>query len=280
MRYLFAGLLLAGVFAGSPGVSVFAQKLKAEEIVAKHQDSIGAADARSAIKNRLEVGLVTVRFISQKNQAAGRIVLASDSRRNFLGMTLSAGDYTSERFVFDGKQPFVGFAYNGVRSVLGNFVQSNAWIVEESLLGGELAGTWALGEAVKGKLSSDGIKKIDGRDCFVLGYSPKGGGDVEVKLYFDKDTFRHVRTEYKRISSAGIGRSPDESSGFSETRHKIVEEFADHRQTGGLTLPHSYKIHYLVSGQKGTTEIEWAFDLQQFAFNQNLDESTFVTGAK
>ena len=48
------------------------QKLKPEEIVAKHLDSIGTAEARMATKTRMAVGDATVTFIPQKNQAARR----------------------------------------------------------------------------------------------------------------------------------------------------------------------------------------------------------------
>lgn len=274
MRSIIVGFLAVLVLCAS---SSSAQKLKAEEIVAKHVESLGAAEARSAIKNRVIVGRVLVKFITHKNQADGRVVLASTGAKNYLGMNLNAGDYTAEKFVFDGKKSNVGYAFNAQRSVLGSFVQSNNWIVEESLLAGALANSWALASAGKGKLSSDGLKKIDGSEVYVLGYSKKGGGDLDVKLYFDKETFRHVRTEYKRMSSAGIGRTPEQSSGFSETRHRIVEDFSNFKEENGLVLPHNYKLLYSVSGQNGTTEIEWNFDLTDFAVNQNLDENTFST---
>lgn len=256
-----------------------AQKLKAEEIVAKHVESLGSPAARAAARNRMAVGTVTVKFVSQKNQSVGgRVVLASAAEKNFLGMTLSGGDYNSEKFVFDGKRTHVGYAHNGRRSVLGSFVDGNGWIIEESLLAGTLADSWALSAGGKGKISSDGLKKIDGREVYAVGYSRKGGGDVDVRLYFDKETFRHVRTEYKRMSSAGIGKTPEESSRFAETRHRVVEDFSNFKEVNGLVLPHAYKMTYTVSGQNGTTEIEWDFDLTDFLFNQNLDENTFTAG--
>lgn len=277
MKKIIAALSLLIVFAAVP--TVFGQKLKAEEILAKHVESIGTPEARAAVKNRMATGSVMVKFISQKNQTTeGRIVMASSDTKNFFGMMLNASDYAGEKFVFDGKKSAVGFASNGNRSVLGNFVQSNSWIVEESLLGGSLASTWALLATGKGKLSGGGLKKIDGKEVYAVGYSKKGGGDIEVKLYFDKETFRHVRTEYTRVSSAGIGTSPNQSSGFIETRHKVVEDFSNFKDEKGLMLPHTYKLLYSVSGQSGTTEIEWNFELNEFAFNQNLDEATFAVG--
>lgn len=278
MKNLVAGLVF--LIALVAGVSSAAgQKLKAEEILAKHVESLGTPETRAAAKNRMAAGSVLVTFISRKNQTAeGRVVMVSTDSKNFFGMKLNATDYAGETFVFDGRKSAVGFANNGIRSVLGNFVQSNGWIVEESLLGGTLANTWALMSEGKGKLSADGIKKIDGKEFYVIGYSRKGGGDIDVNIYFEKDTFRHARTEYKRVSSAGIGTNPNQSSGFVETRHKVVEDFSNYKDEKGLMLPHTYKLLYSVTGQSGTTEIEWSFDLSEFSFNQNLDESTFSTG--
>lgn len=252
--------------------------MKPEEVLAKHLESIGKAEIRTAVKNQLAVGDVSVEFISQKNLTAqGRIVMASEGVKNFLGMNLNANDYSSEKFSFDGKKTKVAFVRTGIRSVLGNFVLSNNVILEESLLGGTLSTSWALSNIAnnKAKLSFDGTKKIDGKEVYVLGYSPKGGGDLDIKLYFDKETFRHVRTEYKRTSSAAIGRTIDESARQSESRLKIVEDFSDFKVEKGLTLPHNYKLNYSVSGQNGTTEIEWKFVMSQFVFNQTLDAKTF-----
>lgn len=262
--------------------SVFAQKMKAEDVLAKHLESIGTAEARASTKTQIVVGDALVKFISPRNtDVQGRIVLASAAEKNFLGMSLNAIEYPQEKFSFDGKNAKVGFIKDGFRSKLGNFVVANDLLLEESLLGGTLSTSWALLDvaAKKPKLSFDGTKKIDGKEVYVLGYSPKSGGDVDIKLYFDKETFRHVRTEYKRTSSAAIGLRPEQSSRFSESRLKITEDFSDFKAEKGLTLPHNYRLFYSTIGQNGTTEIEWNFNLTEFSFNQNLAPNTFVIEA-
>ncbi|HEY8563829.1 MAG TPA: hypothetical protein VIL74_25845 [Pyrinomonadaceae bacterium] len=264
-------------------VSALAQKMRAEDVIARHLESIGTAETRGAVKSRIAVGEATVTFVSQKNQSAqGRIVMASENAKNFLGMNLNAVDYPFEKFSFDGSKSKVAAFQNNVRTDLGSFILSNDLLLEESLLGGTLATSWALANiaASKAKVSFDGTKKIDGKEVYVLGYSPKGGSDLDIKLFFDKETFRHVRTEYKRISSAGIGRTPDQSSGYSETRLKVTENFGDYKPVKGMTLPHSYVINYSVSGQRGTSEIEWKFALTEFAFNPQLDDKTFDADAR
>lgn len=269
-------IILSGLCLLFITVSCLGQKLKAEEILAKHLDSIGTAEKRSSVKSILAVGDAQVTFITQKNQSAqGRIVLASSGEKNFWGLNLNAADYPAEKFSFDGKKAKVAFVRTGIRSILGNFVLSNDLLLEESLLGGTLSSSWALLNlpAKKAKISAEGKKKIDGRETYAVNYLAKG--DIDITLYFDAENFRHIRTEYKRISSAGIGRTPEQSSRFSESRIKVVEDFSDFKDENGLTLPHKYQVLYSITGQNGTTEIGWQFVLTQFSFNQNLADSTF-----
>ena len=256
--------------------SAFSQKMKPEEILAKHLDSIGTSQTRAADKNRIAVGDAEIVFVTQKDAPAkGRIVLASAGAKNFLGLSLNSINYPTEKFSYDGSKAKVGFVRPGVRSVIGNFIIANSVFLEESLLGGTLSTSWALLDMAnkKVKLTNEGTKKIDGKEAYAIGYAAKS--DLNITLYFDKETFRHVRSEYKRASSAGIGTRPEQSSGYSETRFKVIEDFSDFKTENGLTLPHNYRLNYSVIGQNGTTEIQWNFAFYQFAFNQKLADNTF-----
>lgn len=279
MKSIFSIVILAITFS----VSIYAQKLTVEDLVANHLKSIGASETLKATKSIVAVGDASATFVTKKSlPAQGRIVLASAGEKSFWGMSFNATDYPFEKFSFDGSKSKVAFLRPGVRSIFGNFVAANSRILEESLLSGTLSTSWTLANLVnnKAKLNFEGIKKIDKKEVYALGYSPKGGGDLDIKLYFDKETFRHLRTEYKRTSSAGIGTRPEQSTGFSESRLKIVEDFSNFSEEKGLTLPHSYAMNYSIIGQNGTTEIKWQFNLTEFAFNQNLDVNTFDAEAK
>lgn len=269
--------LLVVAFAAN---SASAQKMKAEDVLAKHLDSIGTAAAREATKNQIAVGEANITFTSPKNPpVVGRIVIASTAGKNFLGMSLNSVNYQQEKFVFDGSSVNVSFVKEGTRSGLGNFLLSNGKLLSESVFGGVLNSSWALLDMAnkKSKLSFEGTKKIGDKEVYVLSYLTKGG-DVDINLYFDKETFRHVRTEYKRTSSAAIGTRPEQSSGFNETRFRVVEDFSDFKaEKNGLTLPHTYHILYNVTGgSSGSTEIDWNFNLTEFAFNQKLADDTFA----
>lgn len=276
MRFIKQFLLFLLLIIGLSDIS-FSQKMKAEEVLAKHLESIGTAETRVGVKTLIAVGDATAKFISTKDQVIqGRVVMASEGAKNFFGMNMNSSAYPGERFSFDGKNAHVAFVQRGQRSILGNFVQSNNRILEESVFGGVLSSSWLMlnREGSKNKLSFDGTKKIDGKETYVLNYSIKGS-DVDVILFFDKDTFRHVRTEYKRTSSAGIGLRPEDSTRYSATNLKVTEDFTDFKPEKGLTLPHSYRLYYSITGQNGTTEIEWSFKLTEFAVNQKLEAQTF-----
>ncbi len=261
--------------------SVYGQKLKPEEIIAKHRLSIGSAERLSSVKSLIAVGEVRVDYITQKNQpAAGRIVIASEGNKIFFGMQLNATDYPQEKIIFDGSKTDVAAVRAGSRSIFGNFMQSNNAIVSQGLISGTLATSWALLDAAQrgAKISSGGTKKIDGKEVYVLNFNPKGTSDLDITLYFDQQTFQHVRTEYKRTSSASMGRTPEESSRMQETRLKVTEDFSDFKEVQGINVPSKYRIHYSISGQNGTTEIAWTANLSEFAANQPLDPGTFAIG--
>ncbi len=275
--------LIVLVALTSMTLAAFGQKLKPDEIVAKHLESIGTAEARAAAKTRMAVGEAVVTFVSQTNQTTqGRIVLASAGEKNFFGLVLNASDYPGEKFSYNGAKAKVEVPSTTPRSYLNIFVDGNSSVLRDSLLTGSLASSWALADVggKKGKVSGGGLKKVDGKEYYVLGYSPKGGGDWDISMHFDKETFRHARTEYKRTSSAGIGTNPNQSSGFDETKIKITETFGDYKVQGGLMIPNSYKLLYSETGQRGTRGVEWAFSLSEFAFNQPLDDKTFDIDAK
>jgi hypothetical protein len=270
------------VFTFLCALSISAQKMKAEDVLSKHLESIGTTEARAAVKSMIAVGDAQFKIISKKNiQVAGRVVMASSGEKNFFGMNLEAADYQFDKLSFDGSKVKASFVRPGQRSLLGNFILSNDALLRESIFGGTLSTSWALLNMSdkKAKLSYDGTKKIDGKETYVLEYSPKSSA-VSIRLYFDKETFRHVRTEYKQTFSAGIGKTADQSAGYDEGRLTFTEDFGDFKKEKDLTLPHSYRLNYTVIGQGGTNEVEWTFNLTEFAFNQTLEDKTFDAEAK
>jgi hypothetical protein len=282
-RYLLLGLLSWSFLLSSlPDTSVRAdEKLKPEEIVAKHLDSIGSEADRASVKTRVILGVSKyVRHGPGGGSTEGRAVLASQDEKYMFGMKFGVPGYDIESVAFDGKGLTVGYVAPGVRSALESFFRNHESTFKHGLLAGTLSSSWQLlnMNEEKVRLKYSGTKKIEGTNVHQLKFQPRRGSDLEISLFFDSETFRHVRTEYTRVVSANIGTGGvDTSSNQRETRYKLVETFGDFRKEANLTLPHDYRIKLEITGGSGREIIdEWTLTLKDFVFNQAIDPKDFV----
>ncbi|HEV7374412.1 MAG TPA: hypothetical protein VGN95_06835 [Pyrinomonadaceae bacterium] len=259
------------------------QKMKPAEIVAKHLESIGTAEARKAINNRVIVGTSTVAFHNPgKGQATGQAVMASEGNKVLIGMQFDNTNYPYEKLGFDGNNFTASFLTPGVRSTLGDFLHTNSFVFKQGLIGGALSSAWPLLETnLRGAhLEYGGIKKINDREVYQLRYLPRGGSDLQVSLYFDKETFQHVRTEYEQVIAAQLGANPSGAPTQTqrETRYKMIEDFSDYKKEGDLTLPHTYKVTLSLGTRTTTFLADWTLNLVNFSFNQPMDANSFTVG--
>ena len=282
LQSLCALALLAVAAMILPFPSLAGDKLKPEEVVAKHLDSIGTAKARAAVRTRVVGGTVVATFSSPSvGQFKGRAVMASEGSKNLLGMEFDVANYAGENISFDGENVSIGYARAGVRSNLGDLVTTYKAIVKNGLVGGELSQAWPLFDLAgkKHKLEYRGTKKLAGKTVHQLTFTPRGGSDMEINLYFDSETFQHVRSEYTHIVLAQLGANVDASASQRPTRYKMTEDFSDFRKEGELTLPHSYKIT-LELDTRIPFRGSWDLTLNQFGFNTDIPPAMFKYGAK
>ncbi|HEU4795243.1 MAG TPA: hypothetical protein VFT02_06400, partial [Pyrinomonadaceae bacterium] len=276
------GLIICSCLLSTlPGTAVRAdEKLKPEDIVARHLDSIGSAEDRAAIRTRVILGVSKyVRHGPGGGATEGRVVLASENEKYMFGMKFGVPGYDVESVAFDGKMLTVGYVAPGVRSALESVFRNHESTFKHGLLTGILSSSWPLlsMNEEKAKLKYSGLKKVDGIAVHQLKYQPRKGSDLEVSLYFDAETFRHVRSEYSRIISANIGSGGvDSSANQRETRYKLVETFADFKAEGKLMLPHDYRIKLEISGNGPEIRDEWSLNLTNFVFNQPIEPGDFV----
>jgi outer membrane lipoprotein-sorting protein len=265
-----------------PFRSLAGDKLKPEEVVARHLESIGTAEARRAVRTQIVGGTVVATFSSPSTgQFKGRAVIASEGSKNLLAMEFNTPNYSGENISFDGESVSIGYARAGVRSNLGDLVTTYKTIIKNGLVGGELSQAWPLFDLAekKHKLEYRGTKKISGKTVHELGFTPRGGSEMEINLYFDSETFQHVRTQYTHVVVPQIGASVDASASQRTIRYKMIEDFSDFKKEGELTLPHGYKIT-LELDTRIPFRGNWDLTLNQFAFNQNIPPTMFNFGAK
>ena len=254
-----------------------------EELVAKHLESIGTAKARAAVTSRIIAGNSLVNFRSPPpGQASGRAVLASEGLKSLIGMSFASPVYPGEQLGFNGKSFMAAYTTPGVRSSLGSFLMTHDLVFKQGLMGGTLSLAWPLLDlsARTPRLEYAGLKKVDNRRMHELRYLPRGGSDLKISLFFEEETFQHVRTEYERVIPASIGTRSSIDAKEKETRYKMVEEFSNFKNESGLNLPHSYKIKLTVDTGVGTFLADWEMTLTQFTFNDPIDPNSFTIGPR
>ena len=264
-------------------IAISADKITVEEVVAKHLESIGSAEARAASKSRVIQGSViaTVR-IGGKGHSQGGSVMASQGDMSLLGMIFGPQEYSNEKAAYDGRRVTLGELSPGSRTNFGGFLLTHDVVFKEGLLGGTLSTAWPLLDlaARNPKLKYAGTKKIDGRLAHVISYEPRRGGNLEIRLYFDSENFRHVRTEYQQDIAPPPVNDPAQSARQKETHLKLTEAFSDFRTEGALVLPHDYKLQLTFDTSNNPLLQDWVLTLNQFVFNKTLDQKQFDLAAK
>jgi hypothetical protein len=278
MKTLSLTLFALALLFLSFSVTVKAQKLTAEEIIAKHLDSIGTKEKRDAVKNRLAVGTSQFESKLPSRKTAGKAILVSEANNLFFVASFASQEYPFEKIGFFADKISLPFISAGTRSPLGAFIADHNKILSEGLLTGSISATWNLlnPQIKKGKFDSAGTNKIDGRKVYALNYFPSGSSsEFTVKIFFDAENFQHVRTEYRRTVT------PKEATFMvlgqqTGVRIELTESFGNFKNAGGLTLPHSYKLQYLTDSNSGTYEYNWGIMISQYLFNQKLDANFFT----
>lgn len=255
-------------------------KLTLEELIAHHLDSIGSAKARSGVKNRVVAG--PVKLVSRIGTAInidGDAAIASSGVKLRYSMTFpNTPQYTGEQLGFDGSKVHTGFQPGGRRSPLSLYLEQQSSPLREGLLGGTLSTAWTMLrlDQLKPKLEYKGLKKIGGRQLHEVSYRPqKGSPDLKIALFFEDETFRHVRTEYEFKVPARIGAGPNESSKYQEDYYKLIEDFDDFRAADGLMVPRKYRLRLQLQTSSGSNVYDWTVAIGQLFHNQALDEQIF-----
>jgi hypothetical protein len=124
--------------------------------------------------------------------------------------------------------------------------------------------------------------------------------NIKVMLYFDPETFRHVRTEYKLKvqgeqalqagqtvtrgvpNSANLGtgqqggpitRSAGVQDQIGYSYYTLVEKFDDFKEINGMMLPNRYTIEYSVEGQGSSFLANWTIQAEKWVHNEKIDVS-------
>jgi hypothetical protein len=294
MKHLINIRVLSAIFSlfillisSSPLSALPDDKLTPKDLIAKHLESIGTAEVRNGFTSRVVVGNCNLYFRpGSASNGSGKVLLVSDGQKNLTGMAFGYTDYPHDKFGYTGKEVTISYLKQDIRSNLGNFIRRNDQVLKQGLFGSVLSSAWPLLDPAvrQAKLEYIGIKKVEGKEFHALRYFPQksSASEVKITLFFDKENFRHMRTEYYRlistreegsISSSPVQRDPRGAGSEAqiETRYNLIEEFDDFKTESGLMLPHKYSIHLWMGSVKNT----WELTLSNFGFNEKIEESVF-----
>jgi hypothetical protein len=255
------------------------KKLTPEELIARHLESLGAAEAKAAAKTRTVTASVTLALrVGGAGNLSGEGMMVSTGQRLRFGMRFPVIEYPKEDMAFDGSRATTGFLPKGNRSQLSAFLSQQDAPLKEGLLGGALSTAWPLlhFEQQQPRLEYRGLKKIDGRELHEVNYRPrKGSSSLKIVLHFDPATMRHVRTQYRFQVGASIG-TRENANLNPESDYSLTEEFDDFRAVDGLMLPHKYRLQLSVQSVAGSALYDYNLAVSRISHNEALDERLFT----
>jgi hypothetical protein len=243
MRTLAVVVAMAAMFS----VSAAKDELQVSDLVKKNLESIGTDSARASVKSRVTQGPARLVYLTgPAGTLDGKQVVASEGNKMVVLLKLLNPKYHGERFVSDGQRTSVAQVSPGAYSPFGEFVMVHDEILREGLLGGTLSTSWALAHLDErhAKLRYEGLKKIGGVDLHRMDYVPAKHSDLEIKLYFEPGTFRHVLTTYSMTISPKIASTDDQTARQRPAYYQLEERFGDFKQTDGLQLPSRWVLRF------------------------------------
>jgi hypothetical protein len=195
---------------------------------------------------------------------AGSFHVTSTAGSSRVTLQFKTDLYEGETWATDGQNVEIGFAQprTSSRSALGIFLSVNTPIVVEGLLGGVLNARWPLLDvAGRGaKVSYEGLKKLGGRELHRLRYrASQHQGPLDVLIFLEPDTYRHIATVYTTSQAQGMGQTPESSSQQQDLVFRLEEWFSDFERFGAITIPKAWTLHY---ERSGNTTSEWKYELR------------------
>ena len=275
---------------------VCADDLSPEKLIAAHLKSIGLRGASaSQIKSIVFIGTADADLnqgiVAKMNGFASFV---SQGTKTSLVMKFPDPNYPEEHFAYDGKSVTVQNIQPGIKTPFADFIVVYNKIMKNGLLGGVFSNAWPLLDIKRSKPSFMEVSKktVDKTELYMLEYRPKDRhGDMKIRMFFDQETFRHVRTEYKvslnNDASSGTYGDPDADGdrdipaiyglGTGSTFYTLVEKFGNFKEVGPLTMPHSYELDFELDGTARSAFVgKWKINVLQIGFNEEkIDQNLF-----
>ena len=253
-------------------------KPQTTEFVNQHLNSVGSEQARAAVKNRVVQGAVTFEILTHGPLTyEGPATLVSEGDQLASLMKFPPTVFRTEWFISNGKKTSIAWVKPGSWTAFGDFVKVHDEILTEGLWGGALSTAWALShlEERRARLEDRGLKKMDGVELHRVDYVPRKDSDLEIQLYFEPDTSRHVMTVYLMTVTAELRGGPRASVNEQEGHYRLEERFGDFKSIDDLTLPTKWTIRFTYGAAASGTIDKYDVTVGKISNNVTLDPKNF-----
>ncbi len=281
---VFSSLLLTILFLSSyTGQAETVSDLTPERLIAEHVRSIGSPTTLSSVKTRAFIGFTDVEFIQGMfgKIEGGPASFVSDGKKLQMSMRYGDLNYPAEYIAYNGREVSVGHISPGQRSPLGDFLFRFNGVMKNGFFGGTLSLAWPLLKADEIDVPLKYKKvKVEGRPLHRLEWPIYILGNIRIKMFFEPETFHHVRTEYIVRIKNDVSANPENNDIMSnslmpESIYTLIERFDNFKKISGMTLPHKYSIEYSIEGQGQSFIGHWTINAHNWIFNRTFDEMIF-----
>lgn len=195
IKTLFYFVVIGASFGFHPAAGQ--GKLDLNTVLARHAAYLKKTEA-PLLQSRAVAGAVQMTvLVGGSGTLNGTLGFESEGDKRHLGMKFGHNSYDHEKIVTAGDKIWVDLVNPVRRSDLGQFLYAQDQIFKEGIFGGVLTSAWPLAQGTEflRRMKYEGLKKVDGRELHAVRYrTEKRSGDVSITLYFDANTYSHVRT--------------------------------------------------------------------------------------
>jgi hypothetical protein len=248
LRFGFLGVLL--------GITVSAwtmasDKLEVGEVVTSHLKNLNEGPEIALTHNRVITGQAAMKILDGGTGfLVGKATFHTNADQVKLLFEFDSGGYPKDGFTCTGRDRIVPEQIQGgANGFLADFIDQYRQIARSGLFGGVLSSAWSLTDFEKAGFSctSDGVRKIEGQDLHAIKCDISSV--ITSTLYFEPETFRHVRTLHRIPPSNGDAL--------------LTEQFREFRRVNGLEVPTLWDIFMEYRGGK---RVQWQIGLQGMDF--------------
>lgn len=273
-------LIFGAVMLVACSSAVSAQDLSPQEILSKHLAALGPKETRAGVSTLMAIGNSDFETNAPAVKGYGRAIVVSDPTNLYWVISLNSKQYPFEKVGYFRGKPNLPFMDSGRRSLLGAFLSEHSKVLESGLFGGSMSLRWAMLhlEKSKARLTSGADKTINGKKAFGIIFYPGSGSsssEFTMKLYFDAETFLHVRSEFRREIPAKnpvFGRANQ----IASSTLSLTEQFSDFKSVDGLVLPFVYRVDFESNSNSSDHKSSWGIKVEQYAINQKLTADFFT----